>query len=203
MPRTISMLLLLAAAVACTGDPAAPATSPSTQRTADPALAREGDAKDHTDRKGHADEVDHGRGGALAHDLATLTQRTAPFHRIEAATAAGWTEQLTGCMSLPGVGGMGYHYGNPDLIDGRVAVNEPELLVYEPQKNGRLRLVAVEYIVPLDAWTAEDPPHLFGHDFHVNEAFGLWVLHVWLWKHNPAGLFEDWNPTVSCDAVDM
>jgi hypothetical protein len=23
-------------------------------------------------------------------------------------------------------------------------------------------------------------------------------LHAWIWKHNPDGLFEDWNPDVSC-----
>jgi hypothetical protein len=22
--------------------------------------------------------------------------------------------------------------------------------------------------------------------------------HVWLWAHNPAGMYEDWNPKVSC-----
>ena len=39
---------------------------------------------------------------------------------------------------------------------------------------------------------------LFGETFHRNDGAGLWVLHVWLWNHNPAGLFADWNPTVSC-----
>jgi hypothetical protein len=24
-------------------------------------------------------------------------------------------------------------------------------------------------------------------------------LHAWIWQNNPAGMFEDWNPTVSCN----
>ena len=94
---------------------------------------------------------------------------------------------------------MAFHFGKAALIDGTVDVLEPELLVYEPQKNGRMRLVAVEYIVPFDMWTANEPPMLFGQAFHRNEAFGLWVLHVWHFRHNPAGMFSDWNPTVSCE----
>ena len=27
----------------------------------------------------------------------------------------------------------------------------------------------------------------------------FYELHVWAWKHNPSGMFADWNPTVSCD----
>jgi hypothetical protein len=23
-------------------------------------------------------------------------------------------------------------------------------------------------------------------------------LHVWVWDHNPSGMFTQWNPTVSC-----
>lgn len=131
-------------------------------------------------------------------EVAQLRALTAPFHRFEAAAEAGWGTQITECFEHPELGGMGYHYGNPALIDGRVDVLAPELLLYEPQKNGRLRLVAVEYIVPFDLWTATEPPSLYGRAFHRNEAFGLWVLHVWHFQHNPAGMFMDWNPTVSC-----
>lgn len=130
--------------------------------------------------------------------LAGLRAATAPLHRIEAAAAAGWDAQITGCMELPGTGGMGYHYGNVGLIDGVAEALAPELLVYEPQANGRLRLVAVEYVVPFTAWTDAEPPALHGVSFHRNETFGLWVLHAWIWKHNPAGIFADWNPDVSC-----
>ena len=135
---------------------------------------------------------------AVERDLARLRRLTAPFHDFEAAAAAGWGTRITGCFSHPTLGGMGYHYGNVGLIDGEVDVLEPELLLYEPQRNGRLRLVAVEYIVPFAAWTAADPPRLFEQSFHRNEAFGLWVLHVWHFRHNANGMFADWNPAVSC-----
>jgi hypothetical protein len=131
--------------------------------------------------------------------LAQLRSTLAPYHRFDAAADAGYAAQITGCMVEPGVGGMGFHYGDPMLIDGVVEPLKPELLLYEPQKNGRMRLVAVEYIVPFDLWTAADPPAIHGVSFHRNEGFGLWVLHAWVWRNNPAGLFMDWNPVVNCD----
>ena len=149
----------------------------------------------------------HAVGGAAARaplsaeteqQLARLRALTAPFHRIEAASAAGWNTPIPGCFSDP-AGGMGYHFGNENLIDGAVDVLEPELLVYEPQANGRMRLVAVEYIVPFDQWTASAPPRLYGQSFHRNEGFQLWVLHVWHFRNNPSGIFADWNPTVTCE----
>lgn len=137
--------------------------------------------------------------GEAQRDVARLRDLTAPFHRFETAVASGWVMPIPGCFSDPTLGGMGYHYGNPGLIDGTVNVLEPELLLYEPQKNGGLRLVAVEYIVPFTAWTAAEPPRLFDQSFHRNEAFGLWVLHVWHYRNNPNGMFADWNPNVSCE----
>jgi len=132
-------------------------------------------------------------------DLAALRRVTARFHTFEAAKDAGWSAQITGCMSDPSAGGMGFHYGNPKLIDGVVSADEPELLLYEPERNGRMRLVAVEYIVPLTAWGSSSPPKLFGQEFKVNSAFGIWALHAWVWDANPSGIFADWNPRVTCD----
>jgi hypothetical protein len=133
-------------------------------------------------------------------DLAALRRVTAPFHNFEKAVAAGWSAQITPCMTDPaGAGGMGFHYGNTALIDGTVRVEEPELLLYEPELNGRLRLVAVEYIIPYTARSrSATPPVLFGQQFKQNDTFQLWGLHVWVWKENPSGLFADWNPRVSC-----
>ena len=134
----------------------------------------------------------------IRNDVAELRARTAAFHRFETAAEAGWGVRITDCFSDPSLGGMGYHYGNPALIDGVVDAAQPELLLYEPQKNGRLRFVAVEYVVPFTAWTATEPPKLYGQFFHRNEVFGLWVLHVWHMSENPSGIFTDWNPKVSC-----
>lgn len=132
-------------------------------------------------------------------DVARLRAITARFHRFDVAVAEGWSAQITECFQHATLGGMGFHYGKPDLIDGSVNVLEPELLLYEPQKNGRMRLVAVEYIVPFAAWTGSEPPRLYGQSFMRNEAFGIWALHVWHERHNPRGLFADWNPNVTCD----
>jgi hypothetical protein len=112
---------------------------------------------------------------------------------------AGWSTKITPCMTNPAAGGMGFHYGNTALIDAVANVAEPELLLYEPEKNGRLRLVAVEYIIPYAAHPRNAaPPVLFGREFLQNDAFQLWGLHAWVWKHNPSGMFANWNPTVSC-----
>jgi hypothetical protein len=135
-------------------------------------------------------------------DLAALRRLTAPFHDIDEAAAAGWAAQITPCLEDPSLGAQGFHYGNPTFIDGDVNLLEPELLLYEPQPNGRLRLVGVEYIVPFAILPATaDPPTLFGQEFHTNFVFGVWALHVWIWRHNPSGLFADWNPQVSCAAA--
>jgi hypothetical protein len=137
--------------------------------------------------------------GDVQRQIAELRALTARFHTFDVAVEAGWSTQITGCFENATVGGMGYHYGNVALIDGTVDARAPELLLYEPQKNGKLRFVAVEYVVPFAAWTGAEPPQLYGQSFHRNEAFGIWALHVWHERHNPRGMFADWNPKVNCD----
>jgi hypothetical protein len=132
-------------------------------------------------------------------DVARVREVTIPFHDIETATQAGWGDRLTDCFSSPGQGGMGYHYGNLALFDDEVEVSKPELLLYEPQQNGELELVAVEYAIPFTEWTSSQPPRLFGREFHRNLDFELWILHAWVHRDNPSGMFEDWNPKVSCE----
>ena len=140
-----------------------------------------------------------GLGASVNRDLATLRRATAPFHEFDKAVAAGWSAQITGCMADPTAGGMGFHYGNVALIDGSVQVDQPELLLYEPEQNGRLRLVAVEYIIPYTFHSRDAaPPVLFGQEFSQNDTFQLWGLHAWVWKENPSGMFASWNPRVGC-----
>ena len=140
-------------------------------------------------------------GASVNRDLATLREATAPFQRFDSASHAGWSAPITACMTDPGgAGGMGFHYGNVGLINGTVSVDKPQLLLYEPEQNGRLRLVAVEYIIPYTAHARSDaPPVLFGQQFKQNDTFQLWGLHVWAWKTNPSGLYADWNPQVNCN----
>lgn len=91
-----------------------------------------------------------------------------------------------------------------------LAAETPEALVYEPMRNGRLRLVAVEYLVTRAAWEGAGntaPPMLFGESFELvasPNGYGLppfYELHAWIWKHNPRGMFDDWNPRVNCPSV--
>jgi hypothetical protein len=133
-------------------------------------------------------------------EIARIRAATAPFHHLDRATAAGWdlVPGLDHCFDNPGIGAMGFHYINTDLLDTSVELEEPEALVYVPGPNGRLRLGAVEYIVPAALWDGPEPPTLLGHEFHLNEALGVLVLHVWVFEPNPAGMFEDWNPRVTC-----
>lgn len=140
-------------------------------------------------------------GPAVAKDLAALRRVTAPYHDFATGKNAGWGTQITGCMTDPGgAGGMGFHYGNTDFIDGTAQVERPQLLLYEPESNGKLRLVAVEYIIPYTFHARSDtPPELFGRQFKQVDAFQLWGLHAWVWKENPSGMFADWNPNVNCD----
>jgi hypothetical protein len=140
----------------------------------------------------------HGHESSVERDLATLRHVTSAFHDFATANEAGWSAKITDCMESH-EGGMGFHYGNPKLIDGVARVDEPELLLYEPERDGQLRLVAVEYIIPYTALSREAPaPELFGQKFKQNDAFQLWGLHAWVWKENPSGIFADWNPRVSC-----
>ena len=142
-----------------------------------------------------------GLGASVEKDLATLRRVTAPFHQFDVAQAANWSAKITSCMTDPGgAGGMGFHYGNVNLIDGSVSPDKPELLLYEPDKNGNLSLVAVEYIIPYAFHPrAADAPRLFDQPFIRNDVFQLWGLHAWVWKNNPSGIFADWNPNVNCD----
>jgi hypothetical protein len=152
--------------------------------------------------------------GAVAHrhdDLGSLRQATARYHNIAVAEQSKYA-LLTdaagiACIDMPGMGGMGVHWANSTLVgDPAIVPNRPEALVYAPDSDGTLRLAAVEYVVIKSAWDAThtSPPSLFGHTFMLTgepNRFGLpafYSLHVWVWKHNPAGTFEMWNPRVTC-----
>ena len=141
--------------------------------------------------------------GPLAAAVRHATER---YRDVNEALAVGYV-QFGGCVSGPEEGAMGVHFSNFALFDDKLKVEEPEVLVYEP-KNGRLHLVAAEYVTPADAWQAShddfDLPHLMGHLFHFAPGpnrYGppaFYELHVWAWKNNPRGTFADWNPDVSC-----
>jgi hypothetical protein len=110
---------------------------------------------------------------------------------------------IAGFIEHPTDGAMGYHYFNKELIDDMKIGDplKPEGLLYEPKRNGKLKLVAVEYIVPGEG--ANPPgvnvaPTVLGREMHILvPAVGRYIQHAWIWKRNPAGMYEDWNPRLS------
>ena len=145
-------------------------------------------------------------------DLRTAREASAAFHDLEVAQDAGYATvvaDLSGatCIDEPGVGAMGVHYLNPGLLDGTVDAAAPEVIVYEPRRDGSLNLVALEYLTFKADWEAAGnsaPPVLFGQTFDLVEApnrYGIpdfYALHAWIWKPNPSGMFAMWNPKVKC-----
>jgi hypothetical protein len=114
-----------------------------------------------------------------------------------------------GCVSGGDFGAMGLHYVNMTLVgDGEIDVNKPEIILFEPTANGRIRITGADFLVDAADWDSkhDGPPQLMGQLFHLFDSpnrFGLkafYTLHVWAWKDNPNGTFTNWNPNVSCDA---
>lgn len=183
----ISLVILAAAVAACAGDSPITTTAAASLGAAAPSQSI-----------GQA-ETD----GAL---VAELRRSTARFHRIEVALAEGYT-QGSACEATS-AGGMGMHFPKRSLFDGVIDPENPEILMYEPQKNGELRLVGVEFVVRAAAWDAthSGPPTYAGQTFEDRRAAGSggppfpnYGLHLWVWQNNPSGLFAPWNPTVTCE----
>ena len=94
-------------------------------------------------------------------NLADVRRATAKYHRVEVALVDGYVADPV-CVASP-AGGMGIHYVNPSLVDDLdLDITQPETLLYEPTKNGKLRLVGVEYFAPVivngTPWFGPGPP---------------------------------------------
>ena len=126
--------------------------------------------------------------------LAGVRAATASYHDLSVAKHANYAAVLS-CFDLPGVGGMGQHYLNGNLVNGTVQPNSPQALVYEVDGD-RLQLVAIEYIIPWTLWVPSTPPELNGHTFTSVTSLHLWALHAWIWRPNPLGMFANYNPKV-------
>ena len=148
----------------------------------------------------------------LRPDLAQVRRVTARFHDVDAALDAGyelgWVNGsgqriITGCVAHPTAGAMGYHYFNAELMaDLTTDALQPEALVYAPGEDGSLELAALEWVVRgpnSNPPGTSEQPSVLGMGMHIlNPAVGFWLMHAWVWKHNPAGMFADWNPEVAC-----
>ena len=174
--------------------------------------------------------VSPGPGEPTLEEVRKLTER---FQDVDVALAEGYlrdpfdlcdTAEIMGRPATDGA--MGVHYFRPDLLgitappSPRVTgegihtdFRKPSILIYEPQADGTMQLVAVENLVFADAWraaghterptfhgvpydsmiddpaTPADEAHMFAPHFD---------RHVWIYRDNPHGVFAPFNPAVTC-----
>ena len=135
---------------------------------------------------------------------------TSGFRDIDDAIAAGYSVKVADAAGIECIqsaeGTMGVHMLNPSLLDGTIEEGKPELLVYEPGHKGRMKLVALEYLVFVADWKGAAPPQLFGKTFDVSDPAGnryglpqFYSLHAWIFRHNPSGNLAQYNPKVDCE----
>ncbi len=158
----------------------------------------------------------------------------AKYRDVEVAKAEGFTTDNK-CVTAEklghpaAMGAMGLHYVRRDLLGlppapptkgarvkgsgTHVDFRKPAMLVYEPQADGRLVLVAVENLVFKEAWHAKTrtPPTFHGRTYPLlennpstalDEAHGWephYEQHLWVFRDNPNGAYSPFNPNVTCD----
>jgi hypothetical protein len=144
-------------------------------------------------------------------DFAKATLATAKYEDFNKAVADGYAQE--GPFAGNDQGAMGIHFTRFDIAgDNVIDPAHPETLLYEPEADGSMKLVGIEYHV--DAKLTDKAPEVFGQKFdgqmlnHHLDPSTLTVadladknnfhydLHVWNFRHNPNGLFSIWNPTV-------
>nr|WP_294905387.1 hypothetical protein [uncultured Lacibacter sp.] len=93
---------------------------------------------------------------------------------------------------------MGYHFLKMDNLDATFDFRKPEILVYNKMENGSMQLVAVEYAVPIPLSPNNAPAGFTGSNdvWKYDTDFNLWLLHAWVWYHNPDGVFNPTNPLI-------
>jgi hypothetical protein len=145
--------------------------------------------------------------GALSPELQAVRAAVARYHSYDQAQADGYSLAGEPCVASP-AGAMGFHAVNRALLqDPALDPLRPEILLYTRASDGSLKLVGVEY------WRADadqnlatnaDQPSLFGHAFDGpmlghNPTMPIhYDMHVWVAEQNPAGVFAQFNPTLSC-----
>lgn len=166
-------------------------------------------------------------------DLAAVRKATERFRDVNVALKEGYirdpfdlcdTAEMMGRPAA--LGAMGIHYFKPDVLGITAPPNPkvngtgihtdfltPSILIYEPQENGSLELVAVENLAFEAAWKAAGnakPPTFHGVSYNhmaddpataTDEAHQFmphYDRHVWIYRENPNGVFAPFNPKVSC-----
>jgi hypothetical protein len=175
-------------------------------------------------------ETKPGPGEPTLEEVRKLTER---FKDVKVALAEGYIRdpgnhcETATMMGRPAaLGAMGIHYFRPDLlgitappspkVDGNgthTDFRKPSILIYEPQADASLQLVAVENLVFAASWRAAGnakPPTFHGVPWdsmvddpktELDEAHMFaphFDRHVWIYRDNPSGVFAQFNPKVSC-----
>jgi hypothetical protein len=163
--------------------------------------------------------------------LDTVRSMTERYSDVNVALAEGYVPDVAcvyaGMSGLdPALGAMGVHYMRMDLLDieeqeprvtgiGRhTDFLQPAILLYEPQADGSMELVAIENVVFEIAWDSvgySEPPSYQGvpYDYmaddsttEADEAHMFaphYERHIWLYRENPNGMFAEFNPSVTCE----
>jgi len=165
--------------------------------------------------------------------LEEVRRATEQYRDVNAALAEGYIRdpfnmcETAAMMGKPAeLGAMGIHYFRPDLlgiteppaprvngVGTHTDFRKPSILIYEPQADGSMELVAVENLVFAAAWKAagnDAPPTFQGVPYdrmvddpntELDEAHMFaphFDRHVWIYRENPNGVFAPLNPAVSC-----
>lgn len=165
--------------------------------------------------------------------LAEVRAATERFRDVKVALAEGYIRDpgnvcdSAEMMGRPAsLGAMGIHFFRPDMLgitappSPRVTgtgthtdFRKPSILIYEPQADGSLELVAVENLVFAKAWreagntgrpsfhgieydSMADDPNTPIDEAHMFEPH--FDRHVWLYRENTNGVFAQFNPAVTC-----
>jgi hypothetical protein len=136
---------------------------------------------------------------ALSPDLHDLRRAfrhaTAIYHDTDRLEPNGWVQLQATCFEEDaGTTKLRMVFVKPSRIDGLIDPARPEILYYEPQSDGTLRLMGGEYFCPVEA--CPTPPTLFNQTFRFEEDTNGHALHVWAWLTNPNGLTNPANPNV-------
>ena len=129
------------------------------------------------------------------------------YYRLEDALNAGY-EPLFDCTDAGTEGAMGQHFiSKSHISDGKLDVSKPDLLMYAPQPDGTMHLVALEYIAFQSPWKGKEAPVMMGHQLQLKHKVGrhevdpFYELHVWHWRGNPSGVTAGYNPSVTCSSA--
>lgn len=149
----------------------------------------------------HGDKDDHKY--SVREEIAISKKALKKYRDIDVALDEGFVGLVPGAC----VPNMGIHLVKPSRADdAKLRIKKPEILVYEPLKDGSYKLVAAEWYVPAEE--TDTTPKLFNekfqgpHDNHDGSPGQHYDLHAWLFKKNPDGMFTPENKRVSCQYAE-